>query len=229
MSPLVKTLEQLQSRIERELAWRKREITSLRMAALASRSSSDKGYLFRAGTVLLCAHWEGFLKRALTAYIEHVYAQDLRIRDLAPTFVAMSFFGDVKKAASSNYPGSEEAQVALARRFLLGLDEPCNRTSWQVDTEANPGTIVLDKLLRSVGIDAQLGFDAAQWETMRVFIDEQILRDRHLVAHGEGFSLSRDQFLDRARRTIDLLDRLCASLIEAAVGAAYRHASPSRN
>jgi hypothetical protein len=67
-----------------------------------------------------------------------------------------------------------------------------------------------------------LGLDAAAWSTTKVFIDEQVVRDRHLVAHGEGLRLSRLEFLERSDRMLDLLDRVSGELINAAELQVYK-------
>lgn len=214
------TLEDLQSKLARDLAWRKREISGLRVSAL--RSDARRNYLFRAGLVLLCAHWEGFLRRSIECYVDHVFSQNLKIKELTPEFVALAYFSDVRRAGEANYPGSEENHLKLAKRILRGTEEICARSSWDIRTEGNPGTDVLARLLASVGLDTQLGFDAATRSAMKVYIDEQVVRDRHRVAHGEGFRVSRDEFLERTQRMLDLLDRVSTELLSAAENKAYR-------
>lgn len=216
----VTTIEELQAALERDLAWRKKEISGLRLSAV--RSDAGRDYLFRAGLVLLCAHWEGFLRRAVGLYTKHVFSQGLMVRELTPVFVAMSYFGDVKKAAEASYPGSQDHHVRLANRILEGVDVPCNKSTWEVRTESNPGTEVLVRLLSSVGLDPSLGLDAASWSATKVFIDEKVVRDRHAVAHGEGLRLPRDEFLDRASRLTTLIEGLSACVLSAAECGAYR-------
>ncbi|WP_139253414.1 MAE_28990/MAE_18760 family HEPN-like nuclease [Burkholderia ubonensis] len=216
----VKTVDDFQLRIARELAWRKREISGLRLSA--RRSGSERGYLFRAGLVLLCAHWEGFLRNSVDLYFKHVFSQRLRLKELAPNFVAAAFFADVQRAGKADYPGSADTHGRLAQRILLGLDEIYTQSSWDIKTGGNPGTEVLARLLSSAGISPQLSFDAATWSTMKVFIDEQVVRDRHRIAHGEGFRLSQLEFLERSERMLGLLDRVSSELINAAEQKVYK-------
>ena len=218
----ISTVEGLQEALERELAWRKKEISGLRVSAM--RSDAARSYLFRAGLILLCAHWEGFLRRSVELYRDHVFSQGLAVRNLSPVFVAVAYYGDVRRAAEATYPGSREHHLRLAARILEGIDVACSRPTWEVRTEANPGTDVLTRLLSSVGLDPSLGLDTATWSATRVFIDEKVVRDRNLVAHGEGFRLDRDEFLERASRMTELIDKLCANVMDAAERRAY-HAS----
>jgi hypothetical protein len=210
----VRNLEEFQAKVARELAWRKQEISGFRISA--KRSDGERSYLFRAGLVLLCSHWEGFLRKAVALYFQHVFSQQLRLKQLTPNFVAAAFFADVQRAGKTDYPGSSETHGRLAQRILLGVDEICTHSTWDVKTDGNPGTEVLARLLLSAGINPQLGLDAAAWSATKVFIDEQVVRDRHRVAHGEGFRLSRTEFLERSDRMLALLDRISAELVSAA-------------
>ena len=83
-----------------ELAWRKRELTTLKHMVERARSH-EKVFLLRAAVCVLYAHWEGFVKAAATSYASFVDAQGLRYRDLAPNFVALGLraeiFGAVKQ------------------------------------------------------------------------------------------------------------------------------------
>ncbi|WP_144029913.1 MULTISPECIES: MAE_28990/MAE_18760 family HEPN-like nuclease [Burkholderia] len=218
-----RTAEEFQAKIARELAWRKREITGMRLSA--RRSDSERNYFFRAGLVLLCAHWEGFLRKSIEIYFDHVFSQRLRIRELTPNFVAAAFFADVQRAGKTDYPGSSETHGRLAQRILMGLDEICTHSTWDAKTEGNPGTEVLTRLLSSAGVNPQLGLDAATWSTTKIFIDEQVVRDRHRVAHGEGFRLSRFEFLERSERILHLLDRISNEFINAAENKTYKAAA----
>ena len=135
--------------------------------------------------------------------------------------MAAIFFHDVQKAALAEYPGSEEHHVRLAKRILRGMDEVCGSNVWNVDTEASPGTLALDRILLSIGIDRHIGLDAAQWAATRAFIDEQIVNDRHKIAHGEGNRVSRDALLERARRLLALFDHLTDAILDAATRRDY--------
>lgn len=219
----VQRIEDLQRGLDRELAWRKKEISGLRLSAM--KSDSERHYLFRAGLVLLCAHWEGFLKRGASLYLDHVFSQGLRIADLTPLMVAVAFFDDVKNASGASFPNSERHHISLARRILQGLDEVCVRPGWNISTGGNPGSELLEKILESIGVDPRLGMDGAAWGATVVFIDEQILRDRHHVAHGMSFRLSRNEFLDRAERLSSLLDALHSTIMSSAVSRSYRKAA----
>ncbi|MCK8503785.1 MAE_28990/MAE_18760 family HEPN-like nuclease [Myxococcus fulvus] len=212
----------LQSKLEKDIAWRKKEIGSITL--LATQSSPDLHHIFRAGTVMLCAHWEGYLKGAIQRYVDHVLAQRLPLKELSPAFVANLYFRDVKSAAKADYPGAENHHIRLAQRILKGIDAICEPPSWDMEGEANPGTGMLDRLLRSVGLSSNLGLNTADWSTMKVFIDEHILVDRNKVAHGEYCKVEKNVFIERSERLVQLLDILTDLILQAALRQLYRSA-----
>lgn len=214
----METLSDLQDQIQRDLAWRKREISDLRGAVQIAEKTD---YLCRAGLVLLCAHWEGFLKKVASLYVEHVFAQDVRINQLAPHIVAIAYFDDVMRASEAKYPGSEENHVRLARKIAASFNQRVSVPAWDAHTEGNPGTGVVERIMRSIGLDLQLGMDSALWSTTRVFINEQLVGDRHRVAHGDGFKVGKESVLERSERLLSLLDSLVDLVMHAAEEKAY--------
>lgn len=216
----LRNVEELQFKLDSDLSWRRKEISGLKVSA--RNSDQARNYLFRAGLVMLAAHWEGFLKKGASLYLEHVFAQGLKIQELSPIMVAVAFYADVKKASEANFPCSELNHVALAKKIQAGNSEVCIKSGWNVKTEGNPGSGLVGNILGSIGVDSQLGMDEAQWEAMTKFIDQQLLKDRHQVAHGEYLELRKDQFLDRAERLLDLLEALNNTIIDSAISKRYK-------
>jgi len=215
----VRTIGDFQDDLQRALAWRKREVGGIR--ASVRRSKADKCPAVRGGLVLLYSHWEGFLKESVQHYIDFVFSQNLKIEKLTPNFVAIAYFSDVVEAAKATYPGSELNHLKLARRLLQGTSVICNQGSWRVDTGGDAGSETYQRLMNSIGVSFDLGMDRATWEATRVFIDEHLARDRHRIAHGQGFYISKQDLLDRAIRLTALQDRLLSSLVAAASAKQY--------
>ena len=214
------TIDEFQNAIQRDLAWRKVEISNLK--SLLHNSEPAAAYLFRAGQVLLCAHWEGFLKRASRLYAEHALSQKVKLRELNSSMVAFYFFNAVMNAAQAHYPGSTEHHIKLADKIIKKIDEePTPTGTWKVDTEGNPGTDVAERIFRSLGLDLQLGMDEATWSTTRIFINEHLLKDRNAIAHGEGLRVDKITLIDRIERTLDLLEHVYNTLVSSALQKKY--------
>jgi hypothetical protein len=215
----MESLANFQNKLQRELAWRKREISDYR--SLMAHADDSANHVFRSTQVMLCAHWEGFLKRAIDIYLKHVFAQNLTLRKLKPALVAVALYSDVIKAAEAKHPGSELNHVLLAKRIVDSIDERISVFGWDVNTEGNPGTEVVDKILKSAGLNPQIGLDSAAWATTKVFINEQLVADRHAIAHGQFRILSKAALLERSERLLRLLDQLSDHLYEAATTRTY--------
>lgn len=58
----VKTIENLEELLTQDIAWRKKEMLSLKI--LVEHDEVNEPILLRAGIALLCAHFEGFVKKS---------------------------------------------------------------------------------------------------------------------------------------------------------------------
>lgn len=215
----MESLTDFQNKMQRELAWRKREISDYR--TLMGHADESATHVFRSTQVMLCAHWEGFLKKSVDIYLQHVFAQNLSLRKLKPALISVALFGDVLKAAEAKYPGSELNHIFLAKKIVENIDQRISGPGWDVNTEGNPGTDVLERILKSAGLNAQLGFDTAAWATTKVFINEQLVADRHAIAHGQGKVLRKGELFERSERLLILLDHLSEHLYTAATSRTY--------
>lgn len=217
--PAPQTIDDLEDRLTGEIGWRKKEISAFRTAA--ARASSSQTYYCRAGSVMLCAHWEGFLRASIQTYVDYVFSQSLRLKDLATPFVAIYFFREVVTAGAARFPGSDGQHIKLARKIEASLEGSCDRPSWKVDTEGSPGSVVTGNILASAGLNRMMGLDETGWSVQRVFIDTQLLKDRHKVAHGERYPISQSDFRDRSDRVIGMCELLLNLILDAAGSQAY--------
>lgn len=220
-------VSKLESSLAKEIAWRKKEVSALRTAA--KRKTAVRDFVCRAGAVVLCAHWEGYLKGAVQAYVDHVFSLNLPLRSLSPNFVAVSLYKDIKTAALADYPGSEQHCIKFSRRVLLGIDVRAQKPKWKVETGGNPSSDVTVRLLRTAGLDDQLGFSDAEWAATKTFIDEQLLKDRHQIAHGEGLPIDSEEFVKRVDRLLSMVDALTDLILKAALNETYLGESTSES
>ena len=59
----IRNIEQLEEELTKDLSWRKKEMLSLKI--LIEKDSVNENILLRAGMALLCAHFEGFIKKGI--------------------------------------------------------------------------------------------------------------------------------------------------------------------
>lgn len=113
----IRSLDQLVQFLDDELAWRKKELTTLKFMLGKSRKR-ESVLLLRAALCVLYAHWEGFVKAAATSYVSFVSTRGLRYRDLTPNFVALGLRREISEAGLSNLP---TVHTTLATKLMLGL------------------------------------------------------------------------------------------------------------
>lgn len=191
------------------------------MRAAASLAAESDRYIFRAGQVLLCAHWEGFLKKSADLYLEHIFSQDIRLCECTPNIIAIAYFKDVMYASEAKSPGSKNHHISLAKKIRNDINTKISKPKWQASTGGNPGTAELSAILESIGVDENLGMSAAEWSTTKVFINEQLLKDRHAVAHGQRLTIKKGDLLSRSERLLNLLDTVHDKLMDSAANKKY--------
>ena len=71
----IKNIEELEDRIDGELAWRKKELISIKNDIRSSENKdiSERSRLIRSGIAMLYAHWEGAIKSLAENTILYMY------------------------------------------------------------------------------------------------------------------------------------------------------------
>src|SRR5260221_8049378 len=99
----MKSKADLFTKIDDDLAWRKRELSAFRQVFEASHANPTReSTLIRAGIALLYAHWEGFVKKCGTLFIDYVANQGKKGSELQPNFIAIKLKKQIDEAAKSN-------------------------------------------------------------------------------------------------------------------------------
>ena len=209
----IRSIDQLNEFVDGELAWRKRELTTLKLMIGRAREHERK-LLLRAGICILYAHWEGFIKFAATSYVSYVATRGLRYSDLAPNFVALGLRQDMLRAGQ---PSRANAHTALLTKFLSGLSEPAS-IDWgnAINAESNLNTRVLRDILSTLGLDDK------DYSTKGALIDQRLLRNRNMIAHGERPDIEQDDYKTVHDEIIQLVERFRDDVENAAVLGSYR-------
>jgi hypothetical protein len=183
----IRTLEDLNQRLTDDLIWRKKEISDLKsLIETKIFSPSKHNALLRSGVTLLYAHWEGYIKTAATSYLEFVAKQKFTYEDLAINFVAIAMKTKLNKVTETNKATvfTEVAHFMLTQmnqRSLIHCEDV-------VSTASNLSSSILCEIV------CILGLDYSFYETKEVIINEQLLKRRNGIAHGEYLSLDRQEY-----------------------------------
>jgi hypothetical protein len=196
----IRTANDIQDWLDKESAWRIKEIlhmkSSLRMDNNAGRLTKT---LVRAGVALLYAHWEGFVKKSSETYLEFVSNQNLPYSKLKPCLVVFGLKKELNFVASSR---NHHQNTRIVEFLIKELDRTA-ALSYQdtIKTNSNLNSAIFESIAASIGIDS------APYSTKYTFIDEELLKRRNSIAHGDYLEIGAQEFDKLSVEVIDLIKR----------------------
>lgn len=208
----IRTKEELFDFLNNELAWRKKELSTLRSNVEKSNAKLEATAI-RSGIVLLYAHWEGFLKRAAEAYLEYVINKKLKYRELSLNFVAIS-----AKQKLNEFEQTDKATIHNQLiEFLFTCDEANVVISREnvIKTQSNLNSTVLKEMMTSIGLDF------TQYDTKSKLIDEQLLKYRNNIAHGQYLALDSNDYINMHDEVRNMIENFKTDIENAALLAKY--------
>lgn len=220
----IRSVEDLQQKLDNELAWRKKELAIMKSLVPAKSSSKMPSTeitncYIRCGIALLYAHWEGFIKAAGNFYLEYIISQKLQYVELANNFIALAakrFLNELDAADRVT------AHMSVTEFFLTGLANKCSYLS-EIETKSNLSSEVLREIAYI------LGLDYGEYETKANLIDETLLKNRNYIAHGNYVPINIGTFIALHRTVIDLMVLFANQISNAASTQAYRRVPDKRS
>jgi len=206
----MKTKEELLQKIDGDLIWRRRELFDFRVVVEnEGNNPGRRSALLRAGVTLLYAHWEGFVKRSGSYYLEFVANQGKKASELQVNFIAIKLKSLLSEAGKSHKPSaSEELIVFFCNKLGDRLRIPHKGV---VDTKSNLSSAVLREIIWI------LGLDMAPYETRCHLIDSSLVERRNHIAHGEWLDIDINDYLLLHDDVINLIDTFRNQLQNAAI------------
>jgi len=210
----IRSPSQLSDLLDEEIAWRKKELTTVNFM-ISSRRKHERKVLLRSAICALYAHWEGFVKATATAYVCFVATQGLKYSELTPNFIALGLRSRISSAglAKKLAPYAE-----LTTYLLFGLAAKAN-IPWNeaIDTQSNLSSEVLHDIL------CALGLDGTSYLTKKALIDESLVRNRHQVAHGQHLDIEQSDYELVYGEVIRLMEQFRTDVENAASLQSYRN------
>lgn len=211
----MRTLSELQDSLDEDLAWRRSELHSFlgNIRRMQSESTAQRS-LCRAGVPLLYAHWEGYAKHCLSAYLHYVGRRRLTYGELHPAFVALGH-----EAALESQEGMSATKKMVRRvQALLSEDDERAKIPWRrgVDTQSNLNSTRCFDLFES------LGLDASPITTKARLIDYELLRVRNEIAHGQYLSIGAASYEELHQEVLGIMDFVRNTVSAAAENQSYR-------
>lgn len=209
----VRTEAELTDHLDRDLAWRKRELSTLRLAIRVARNH-EQTVLLRGAVCILYAHWEGFIKTSAQAYLQFVTARRPKYNELKRNFLVLGvrdWLKNAKEVRSASF-GAELLSFAL---------DSGNRTIpvsivRSIDTMSNLNSTAFIDILNTVG------FDTAGYVERRTLLDERLLKNRNSIAHGQYVDIEEENYSDLSTDVLGLMERFKNDIQNAAATKSYR-------
>lgn len=217
----IKDLTSLEEKIDDELAWRKKELTSIKVDVESSRTKekSEQSRAIRSGIAMLYAHWEGAIKSIAEYYLIYVAGLNLKYGELKNNFLAIAMkhslneFEDTKKASIHNKLIDE----------IYAKKEECSRIPCKniIKTDSNLKMDIFKEITATIGIDND------SYMLKKMFVDQKLLGNRNKIAHGERFETldgisNANDYIDLHETIVELINNFAQNIKEAARNEEYR-------
>jgi len=213
----IKTKEELIDKIAGEHIWRIREISELKnLIEKPTTSNVRKRVLCRSGITLLYAHWEGFIKKSGTYFLEYVANQGHSISELKSNFVILLLRGRIDQASKSK----KYSAFAEVTQYIINNQKVRARIPYKnvVDTNSNLSSTVLKEIMWCLGIDYKLFISKEK------LIDLKLLGRRNHVAHGESIEVDISDFFEMVDEVLGIINTFKNLLENSATTGQYKAA-----
>ena len=212
----IRTLNDLQGALDKEMGWRLKEIAELRFVSKSS-PINKRQFFIRAGVALLYAHWEGFIKSASGHYLDFVQSQRYTYRELNTCFAVLGLKGKLNLLVESRNPS---ATIPTFEFILSELDRPIRRRlSRGLDTKSNLTSTVFETIAASLSINFE------GYKTKANLIDYRLVKPRNTIAHGEYLEITLEMFDKLVEEVLQLMRDYKTDLQNAASMRSYKRSS----
>lgn len=224
------TIEKLQAKLDRNLYWRKIELTNIKTLVDSSRGQ-QLNTIIRAAWTLLYAHWEGYIKIAAREYLIFLNSQGLRCIDMKENFLTLAIkpsIVDVRQSNRSKKHGELVSSIFNISEMIFFVNQ---NDRLIVNTESNLNYETLEDIIYS------LGLDLTPFDLKGQLIDKLLCENRHKIAHGEYFSpvtehsseveqnKSKEQFFGIYYTVVSLMENFKDQILDACIEKRYLKSS----
>lgn len=223
MSIRITSIEELAEKIDTDIQWRKKEIADIRLYA---QNLGNPAVVLRCAFVLCCAHFEGAIKYASNAYIAYISSQEIKGKDLRIEITSIAV--RKKKHQFFANPNTKKVRISVVSDVLKSFDEMLEKNFFiklneddlvpeldeddlPLPTEGNPSPEVLSEISAILGIDYEHLFQLRE-----PFINAELLKPRHSVAHGEKRQISIQELDEVSEFVLESIDAYKDSILDAA-------------
>lgn len=209
----IRTSEELIDLLNSDLAWRRKELTTLLNEVNTAPVKKIETAL-RSATLLLYAHWEGFVKSASLNYLIFVKSQKLMLKELDTCFVALAL-----KQKLLNFESTHKSTIhtQVVNYLLYSLADRARISEDNViKTNSNLNYSTLEELLTTIGIDSR------PFELKKNLIDTQLVNYRNNIAHGQSLLVDKSEYQIIHHEIIEIINEINNRIQNAAVNQSFK-------
>ena len=209
----IKTVLELQEKLDEELAWRKRELTHFDYLLLTVNDEHKVSTLLRSGYSTLYSHWEGFVKRSGSFFLNFITNQDISLDKISYCLITALIHKRLQPIIRTNKPSAinKITDIYFNLQHLNTTELQCI----ELQTESNLKSTPFKEIVWT------LGFDYTPFEIDEQFIDTTLVDKRNKIAHGERLTISQQDFEQAKSKVIAMLEIFKDKIIESALHDKY--------
>lgn len=217
----IKSLIELKDKIDEDLAWRKKELTAIKLDVESSekKSDSEKSRAIRAGIIFLYAHWEGSIKKLAEYYLIYVSNLHLNHNELKNNFFAIEIKDHLDKVVETKkatHYGQLIDEIFAKKNEISAI--PFKNV---IKTNSNLKMETFQQIMTTIGIED------GSYDLKKYMIDERLLKNRNKVAHGEridqlyGIATPSD-YIEFHIKIVSLISKFADDIMNAAEKELYK-------
>lgn len=200
----------LDEKLDRELAWRKKEVLSLSLQAESTEGEIQRA-LLRAAWVMLYAHWEGFIKSSTEIYVKFVNRKQIECKHLLCNFAILLFKKEIEELSVTGQ--NKRARVIYEK--ILSAQDVFIKLYEEIDTKSNLGGDMFDNILSLLAIEDD-------FYTSKIHLINDLVKTRNEIAHGQGSTITIARFLDMRNSILEIMTYYNQNLCDFYVDEKYK-------
>lgn len=209
----IRSKEELIDYLTADLAWRKKELTTL-YNNVETANSKNLPTALRCASVLLYAHWEGFVKNSAESYLTYIKFQRLNLNQVNSNILALSL---KQKMTEFSLTNKATLHVQFIDFFQNNLNERASFSETDsIKTQSNLNSIILKEIFATIGLEI------TNYDLKSNLIDKQLLKYRNDIAHGNQPPLNKQEYEVLHGEIIGMLDNIYTDISNSAVLDKYR-------
>ncbi|MBE4573092.1 hypothetical protein BOO36_04400 [Vibrio navarrensis] len=186
------TIEAFIDLIDEDLVWRKKEISDL----LFLHNEDNNHLILKSVILLMYSHWEGYIKNISKQYLMLISDLDLELNKLGINFEAIDIKSDIKNCFDSSQTLNLVNEINFLnkiytknKKFKLPSSFKKEKDKSVINTRDNLNIDTFQSFLKILGI-----YDFKPLKTRIQYIDEKLLNNRNIIAHGSKIHPNTNTF-----------------------------------